>query len=144
MKAERFWAKTRRVGDCQIWTGARRTTGYGTVVMQGKWLLAHRAAFYFKAGRWPEASKVIRHTCDNKLCMTHIVEGTQAENMADKRGKHRNKGAVKRYRTLLELSSLGMRQTEIAKALGYASYQSVANALSAARKYASAQARPSP
>jgi hypothetical protein len=76
--------------DCIEWEGAK-TGGYGVLKVDGRLERAHRFAFFMHYGRWPD---VCRHTCDNPGCINvdHLVDGTQADNMADKsnRGRHHN------------------------------------------------------
>jgi hypothetical protein len=61
-----------------------RHSGHGHVRIDGKLRPAHHVAFKLKHGRWPIPA--LRHTCDNPPCCNdaHLIEGTQAENMADK------------------------------------------------------------
>jgi len=76
--------------DCIEWEGAK-TGGYGVLKVEGKVRRAHRFAFFMHHGYWP---KVCRHTCDNPSCINvaHLLDGDQADNMADKseRGRHHN------------------------------------------------------
>jgi len=55
-------------------------------------MLAHRYAYLLTHGELP-ANAVIRHSCDNPPCIepTHLLIGTQADNIADRqaRGRHR-------------------------------------------------------
>lgn len=66
----------------------------------------HRKVHYEQTGEWPE---VVRHTCDNARCIepTHLIGGTQVENVADCRlrnrtGDHRNFGAANGRAVLTE------------------------------------------
>ena len=60
--------------------------GYATawVTVDGRTFTTtlHRKVHYEATGEWPE---VVRHTCDNARCIepTHLVGGTQTDNMAD-------------------------------------------------------------
>lgn len=87
---QRFWSKV-AVGatdECWGWVGGSND-GRGRFQLDGKPELAHRVAFLLTHGRWP-APRCL-HTCDTPLCCnpTHLWEGTQADNMADKTNKDR-------------------------------------------------------
>lgn len=43
----------------------------------------HHVAWFLATGEWPER---LRHTCDNPICceITHLLAGTQQQNMDDK------------------------------------------------------------
>ena len=94
----RFWSKVKRDderGFCQVWTGYRDRQGYGLVMRQAistSPMLAHRYAWMQLHGPIPEGA-VIRHRCDNPPCVepTHLLIGTQADNIHDRqvRGRHR-------------------------------------------------------
>lgn len=76
---------------CWIWQRAlsgprwNQGKGYGFINFtrgEGKTYKAHRVAFYFAYGRWPQ---ICRHTCDRSVCVNpdHLLDGTQADNMKD-------------------------------------------------------------
>lgn len=84
-------------GDlCWEWQGnrMRRSDGslsYGRFFPGGRgiYVLAHRAAFMLAHEKEPEG--VVRHTCDNVGCVRHhhLLDGTQAQNLADMRERGR-------------------------------------------------------
>ena len=92
--AERFVEKTHRdpVTGCLLWTGAIDSSGYGSLGFQGKVVGAHRVAFFLVHGRWPTPCAL--HRCDTPACVdvTHIFEGTNADNSADAVAKGRARG----------------------------------------------------
>lgn len=69
--------------ECLDWPFTIFTDGYGRVQHLGKQVSAQRAAFYLVHGRYPEPCG--RHTCDRPKCVnpSHIVEGTQQQNIQD-------------------------------------------------------------
>lgn len=78
------WHGTTRdgYGRIRIWTNPRpnrRSSHFG----------ANRIAFWLHNGYWP--TKYICHTCDNPLCVNpaHLYEGSQLQNMADRRDRGR-------------------------------------------------------
>lgn len=68
---------------CWLWTGAV-AAGYGVFWFAGRNEGAHRFAFLVARGRLPRG--VSRHVCNTPLCVnpTHVLEGSQAQNIADK------------------------------------------------------------
>lgn len=68
---------------CWLWTGAV-AAGYGVFWFAGRNEGAHRFAFLVAHGRLPAG--VSRHVCNTQLCVNpaHVLEGTQAQNIADK------------------------------------------------------------
>jgi len=76
---------------CLIWCGALAGYSYGVVYWQGKALGTHRASYMLAHDLdvGDLKGKVIRHMCDNPACIkpTHLVIGTQRDNMGDRVGK---------------------------------------------------------
>lgn len=92
---ERFWPKTKKVGDCLEWQGVRGKAGYGKTGAGGrggKTLLTHRLAWELTNGPIPEGMCVC-HTCDNPPCVNpdHLWLGTHDDNMRDKVAKGRSR-----------------------------------------------------
>jgi len=73
------------------WPGHRNAGGYGVVSYEGKRWLAHRLVYALAARRVDPnfclegRMAVVRHKCNNPNCTTlsHLVIGTQKDNMAD-------------------------------------------------------------
>lgn len=72
--------------DCHIWSGAVTTDGYGMFWLDEKNITAHRAAWTMHHGRPIPAGHVVRHTCDEPLCVNpnHLQLGTQDSNRQDR------------------------------------------------------------
>lgn len=71
---------------CREWTGyCDPEFGYGSVAVDGRMEKAHRMSWVVANGRPAPPGKVVRHKCDNPPCIepSHLVLGTQAENVAD-------------------------------------------------------------
>ncbi|MBJ7481754.1 MAG: HNH endonuclease [Rhodococcus sp.] len=80
-------------GLCIPYVGTINADGYGVLpkAVHGS-RLAHRAALAEKLGR--PVNGVTRHACDNPPCVNpdHLLEGTQADNMADMSSRSRGAG----------------------------------------------------
>lgn len=84
---EHFWSKVDKSGGsnaCWPWIAGKNSKGYGWFRLNGTPRQAHRVAFFLTYGHWPEPE--CRHTCHNRVCCNgaHLLEGTRAENEADK------------------------------------------------------------
>lgn len=67
-----FIWKVRPDGECWIWTGARKKSGYGAVSINGRPMLAHRAALLiFRGTEVPKGCSdvVVDHLCRNRACV---------------------------------------------------------------------------
>lgn len=74
--------RTRREGDCLVWTGALYPNGYGMISTKGKNTRVHRYAWERENGPIPDGL-VIDHLCRNRKCVSpdHLEVVTQAENV---------------------------------------------------------------
>lgn len=87
--ADRLLTRVKPSGDgCWLWQGAKQTTGYGhlSVSHNGRkyQVSAHRFSYVLHHDEIPPGM-VIMHKCDRPSCVnpTHLLVGTQAENLAD-------------------------------------------------------------
>ncbi len=86
--------KVVKQAGCWGWNGIVDQDGYGRVtsryIYEFKVQTAHRASWFLHNGEIPR-NKIIRHTCDNRLCTNpeHLVLGTLKDNSADMKAKKR-------------------------------------------------------
>ena len=123
--AEVFWPKSARGDGCWKWMLSPHK-GYGRwkVVRGGVryvWA-AHRAAFVLHHRREP-VGDVVRHTCDNPLCVNpaHLEEGSYQDNAIDAARRGRLSGQVldaAKVRVVRAAVSGGANPAEVAEVLG--------------------------
>lgn len=83
---ERLQRKSKPASDgCREWTGWCDDGGYGRVSIDRTMRPAHVIAWEQANSRKVPDGLVVRHTCDNPPCIepTHLVLGSQAQNVAD-------------------------------------------------------------
>lgn len=100
--------------------------GYAVIRINKKRLLIHRHMYTLYKGNIPEGL-MIRHTCDNPICINpnHLLTGTHTDNMRDavQRGRHsifkiKRKSKPPRKLTaenVIEIRTSSMSQRELAK-----------------------------
>ncbi len=95
--------------DCWNWTGRTlkpkppETNRYGAISLtKNTKLFVHRLAYAYHTGIDPLA-KVVRHKCDNTLCINpeHLQTGTNDQNMADMKKRGRSTYGEKSYHAKL-------------------------------------------
>lgn len=81
---DRFNSKVQKTGQCWNWTAGTDSSGYGKFSLKNRSLKASRFAFLVANGSLP---KVVRHTCDNRLCVRpdHLLPGDHHDNNLDTR-----------------------------------------------------------
>lgn len=83
----RMFAPPGEPDACWEWTRAFASGGYGAMsIGDGKGRNAHVVAWELANNRPAPRGMMVRHTCDNPPCCnpSHLVLGTNADNVADK------------------------------------------------------------
>lgn len=100
--ADQFATKLiQRSSGCLEWTGGTNDDDYGVIYVEGKSVKTHRFAWELAHGPIPPGLNVLHHCDDPPCCQTdptpgypegHLFLGTEADNMADKisKGRQRN------------------------------------------------------
>lgn len=86
---DRFWPKVdiRGPEECWPWVGSKlKGREIGTFWNGDQVVYAHRVSYELANGLIP-AGLVVRHRCDNSICVNpaHLLVGTQYENMQDRK-----------------------------------------------------------
>jgi hypothetical protein len=122
----RFWSRVEKTDNCWLWTGALNVCGYGVFsITKDLQVRAHRYAWTATHGEIPH-NLLVCHHCDNPPCVNpmHLFLGTNKENMADAKRKHRIANGVRSPTSklseadvrMIRLSSLS--STKLAKQFG--------------------------
>lgn len=80
-------ARSKREGECLIWTGAMSDDGYGIMKVKGKTRQAHLVAWDLANGPIPEGMQ-IDHICYNRACLEpkHLRLATHSQNQWNQSG----------------------------------------------------------
>lgn len=129
-EAFNYWASSEPTDTgCIEWTGRVLPSGYGSLSISGNAKLAHRTAWEIANGRAVPTGLVVRHSCDNPLCVNarHLLLGTYAENSADMTSRNRQafgenistaKMTEDSVRELRRLRECGLTYTQLAERFG--------------------------
>jgi hypothetical protein len=136
----KFEKKIDKIDGCWIWNGSihKKSNKYGKDY-KGKWdcgmfymgrihMVAYRAAYILYKGII-DINAIVRHTCDNSLCVNpdHLILGTNKQNTSDSVERGRNVHGIKvwtsklneeKVKTILDRISSGDTLTKIAQDYG--------------------------
>jgi len=87
------------VSECNLWTGSKMVNGYGylnppdAIGNKGKMMFAHRWFYSLYNPDEDITDKLIRHTCDNRLCVRkeHLISGSSQDNVNDMKERPKEK-----------------------------------------------------
>lgn len=108
--------------DCWIWSGCVNSDGYPKITRNGNSNIKdHRYVYQQVKGGIPEGY-VVRHTCDNILCLNpdHLIIGTPTDNMRDRQERGRTNKFVSDEinQRIVRLRNAGLSQQCVAGILG--------------------------
>ncbi len=104
---ERFNRRVKKTKTCWLWTGGtfHLRGGYGKVQINKKARRTNRVAWELHHGKPVPEGTVVRHKCDNPLCVRpeHLELGTQGDNIRDRvaRGREGDRSGSKNGRAKL-------------------------------------------
>lgn len=93
----RFWRHVRFASSgCWEWTASTNEHGYGQLNVNGRMRKVPRWVYERTFRELPSPAVVVRHTCDNPLCVraAHLVEGTMRDNTRDMIDRGRCRGGL--------------------------------------------------
>lgn len=115
---ERFLNKVSKQGHdgCWLWMGAKTSSGYGKMRIDGRTVQTHRYSYELYYGAIPNGMFVM-HSCDRTTCCNpaHLSLGTHSENMRDRDNKGRKPIGSKTGKAKLTEAQVAEIRCEYAK-----------------------------
>lgn len=100
--------------ECLVWSGAPNSSGYGGILVNGKYWRAHRYALA-RTGVRVDEGDLVDHICHNRLCVnpSHLRIVTKSENAQNRRS------ATAKSKSGIRGVSYNPRRREWAAVVGY-------------------------
>lgn len=120
---EKMLKKISITEDCHVWQGCLTPDGYPRVGRNGNPNIRAHRYFYeqYHCEKIPEGL-VVRHTCDNPLCLNpeHLILGTVLENVEDRSERCRTTNHIteEQIERIRQLRKEGMSQLKTANVVG--------------------------
>ena len=115
-RLEVLLSRTIQVGACLEWVGCKNTDGYPKIHWKGNFnAKGHRVVYQLIHPDENLDGKVVRHTCDNPLCINpdHLWSGTPSDNVADRDARFRHGASKLTHEQVLEIDSLFRNKTDL-------------------------------
>lgn len=153
---ERFWSKVNKTDGCWEWVGTLDPSGYGRILMDGKYLAAHRL-MGMANGAIPKGKgyhgNCVCHKCDNRKCKPRsFILGTHRDNIKDMYDKNRhirvsligesNAGAKLTNANVLEIRALLGKIPQSAAAKRYGVTQSSISRIAMKKTWSTISTKP--
>lgn len=121
---------TKRNGDCLEWVNKPTGSGYGVFIHDTVRWSAHRLAWEFANNKLIPKGMLVRHTCDNRICVNpkHLLLGTPKQNSRDAVDRNRMAKGERHYKAKIDdvsvqliryLSDCGVQHKRLAALYGY-------------------------
>lgn len=112
---------------CWPWKGSVNGAGYGQIEWNNKGYRANRLIYAFTHAAIP-FGLVVRHTCDNPICVnpSHLVLGTPKDNCMDCKDRKRDRKAIGTRNGRAKLNPEAVVDIRKRHASGTASYRDLA------------------
>lgn len=119
---EYYFTRTKYTeGGCWEWQGALTSCGYPVVSRGGNCNVRLQRVIYEEINDESLGYDVVRHTCDNPVCINpeHLVRGSSVDNMKDRneRGRTHNHVTEEERDLVYKLRHRGLKYKEIAEIL---------------------------
>lgn len=113
---DKIFSNAEKIGDCLIWKGCKTPDGYPRITRNGNNNIRGHRYLYSQIHGEIQSNLVIRHTCDNRLCINpdHLVIGTILDNVFDRVDRKRghiniSDSQIEQIKTLRSTTALSQK-----------------------------------